>query len=70
MAIASRLLVPQSLGLVLYLLIASAAIYLVFWLPATYLCAYKVALPLRRRNPLIGIYDDPACGHWLRPLNP
>ncbi|HEY7595471.1 MAG TPA: hypothetical protein VH969_20130 [Actinophytocola sp.] len=68
-AAALRIALPaETMGIIGYLAICSVLAWTVFWLPATHSCCQGVKVPLRSRHPMIGLYDDPKCGHWLVPL--
>jgi energy-coupling factor transporter ATP-binding protein EcfA2 len=50
-----------------YLTLAVPVSWLLFWLPATWICAYGTRIYLRKPHPFIDVYRDPASRHWVEP---
>lgn len=50
-----------------YLVVATAAIWVLFWLPACRIFEEDSRLYLRRPNPYVDMYEDPRSRHWVTP---
>ncbi len=63
-AIATISLVTND-SIVTYLIVATLAIWLAFWVPATQLCSRSSVLYLRRPNRHVDMYEDDRSRHWI-----
>jgi len=59
------LLAPKSLPTAWGVVIGTAVIWLLYWLPATRACARSAIIYLRRPNRFVDVYEDGRSVHWV-----
>jgi len=58
-------ILSANLSIVWYLILATAVIWLAFWLPATRACAKEATVYFHRPNRYVDVYEDSQCRHWV-----